>query len=69
MDVKKIQLRVLLFGEECQVLERAYSVPNSVRRSYRKCKQCRLAKLTDEYSYTARGLSIAECKSCEDKNA
>jgi hypothetical protein len=39
------------------------------RVSYRKCKKCRLAKLTDEYSYTARGVSIAECKSCEDENA
>jgi hypothetical protein len=38
------------------------------RVSYRKCKQWRSAKLTDDYRYTTRGVSKAECKSCEDEN-
>ena len=39
------------------------------RVSYRKCKQCQSAKLTEDYNDTTRGVSRAECKSCEDENA
>ena len=39
------------------------------RVSYRKCKHCQSAKLTEDYNFTTRGGSRAECKSCEDENA